>query len=37
MYADKVEMDIISRDLKIFMNKESEKIKIINNNTNGNN
>tara|TARA_B110000971_G_C19934692_1_gene465765 strand:+ start:378 stop:989 length:612 start_codon:yes stop_codon:yes gene_type:complete len=37
MYADKVEMDIISKDLKIFMNKESEKIKILNNNTNGNN
>ena len=37
LYADKIEMDIISKDLKIFMNKESEKIKILNNNTNGNN
>ena len=37
MYADKIEMDIISKDLKIFMNKKSEKIKILNNNTNGNN
>ena len=37
MYADKIEMDIISKDLKIFMNKESKKIKILNNNTNGNN
>tara|TARA_B100000780_G_scaffold245938_1_gene190224 strand:+ start:1262 stop:1876 length:615 start_codon:yes stop_codon:yes gene_type:complete len=37
MYADKIEMDIITKDIKIFMNEENRKIKILNNNTNGNN
>ena len=37
MYADKIEMNIISKNLQIFMNKQSEKIKILNSNNNGNN
>ena len=31
LYADRLEIDLITKNSKIFMNSESKKIKIINN------
>ena len=37
MYADKIEFDLITKDMKIFMNEDNKKIRILNNTDNGNN